>query len=43
MSGNPDEGALAGSVRPAPMPAGRGWLITRKDGVRLVQLAYAPG
>jgi S-DNA-T family DNA segregation ATPase FtsK/SpoIIIE len=43
MSGRPDEGALAGSVRPAPMPAGRGWLVTRKDGVRLVQVGYAPG
>ena len=43
MSGDPDEGSLVGSVRPAPMPPGRGRLVTRKEGVRLVQLAYLPG
>jgi S-DNA-T family DNA segregation ATPase FtsK/SpoIIIE len=40
MSGNKDEGALVGNVRPAPMPPGRGRLVTRREGVRLVQLAY---
>jgi S-DNA-T family DNA segregation ATPase FtsK/SpoIIIE len=39
MSGNRDEGALVGTVRPGPQPPGRGWLVTRKDGARLVQLA----
>jgi S-DNA-T family DNA segregation ATPase FtsK/SpoIIIE len=39
MSGDRDEGALVGAVRPGPLPAGRGWLVTRRDGPRLVQLA----
>jgi S-DNA-T family DNA segregation ATPase FtsK/SpoIIIE len=42
MSGDRDEGALVGSVRPSPMPAGRGRLVTRREGVRLVQLAHLP-
>ncbi|HEY0699868.1 MAG TPA: type VII secretion protein EccCb, partial [Micromonospora sp.] len=42
MSGDKDEGALVGNVRPAPMPPGRGRLVTRKEGVRLVQLAHLP-
>jgi DNA segregation ATPase FtsK/SpoIIIE, S-DNA-T family len=42
MSGPPDEGALIGSARPAPMPPGRGRLVTRREGVRLIQLAYQP-
>jgi DNA segregation ATPase FtsK/SpoIIIE, S-DNA-T family len=42
MSGDKDEGALIGNVRPALLPPGRGRLVTRKDGVRLVQLAYLP-
>jgi S-DNA-T family DNA segregation ATPase FtsK/SpoIIIE len=42
MSGSKEEGALLGNVRPAPMPPGRGWLVTRKEGVRLVQAAYLP-
>ncbi|MEW2476069.1 type VII secretion protein EccCa [Micromonospora gifhornensis] len=42
MSGSPDEGALVGPVRPGPLPAGRGRLFTRREGVRLVQLAYLP-
>ncbi|MGH3561745.1 MAG: type VII secretion protein EccCa, partial [Mycobacterium sp.] len=32
MSGNPDEGPLIGSVRPAPLPPGRGTLVTRSGG-----------
>jgi S-DNA-T family DNA segregation ATPase FtsK/SpoIIIE len=40
MSGASDEGALVGNVRPGPMPPGRGRLVTRKEGVRLVQLAH---
>jgi len=43
MSGDREEGALLGNVRPSPMPPGRGWLVTRKAGVRLVQLAHLPG
>lgn len=42
MSGDPGEGALVGSVRPGPLPPGRGRLVTRREGVRLVQLAYLP-
>ncbi|MFY1704766.1 type VII secretion protein EccCa [Micromonospora sp. WMMA1923] len=42
MSGSPDEGALVGSVRPGPLPPGRGRLVTRREGVRLVQLAHLP-
>jgi S-DNA-T family DNA segregation ATPase FtsK/SpoIIIE len=42
MSGDRDEGVLVGNVRPGPLPPGRGRLITRRDGVRLVQLAYLP-
>ena len=42
MAGNKDEGALVGNVRPLPQPPGRGWLVTRKEGVRLVQLAWQP-
>ncbi|MEV1286040.1 type VII secretion protein EccCa [Micromonospora sp. NPDC049679] len=42
MSGDTDEGALIGTVRPAPMPPGRGRLVTRKEGVRLIQLAHLP-
>ncbi|GAB2942991.1 type VII secretion protein EccC [Micromonospora polyrhachis] len=42
MSGNADEGALVGNVRPSPLPPGRGRLVTRKEGVRLIQLAHLP-
>ncbi|MFI7077053.1 type VII secretion protein EccCa [Micromonospora sp. NPDC049903] len=42
MSGSPEEGALVGAVRPGPLPPGRGRLSTRREGVRLVQLAYLP-
>ncbi|WP_422770044.1 type VII secretion protein EccCa [Plantactinospora sp. WMMC1484] len=40
MSGNPDEGAVLGHLRPSPQPAGRGTLIRRSDGVNLVQTAW---
>jgi S-DNA-T family DNA segregation ATPase FtsK/SpoIIIE len=39
MSGDRNEGPLVGPARPAPLPPGRGWLVTRKEGVRLIQLA----
>ncbi|WP_026212489.1 type VII secretion protein EccC [Longispora albida] len=41
LSGNREEGALLGTVRPGPQPPGRGWLVTRKDGSQLVQLTHA--
>ena len=42
MFGPSDEGALIGAVRPALLPPGRGRLLTRREGVRLVQLAHLP-
>lgn len=41
MSGSREEGPLVGGVRPGPLPAGRGRLVTRAGGVRLVQTAWA--
>jgi S-DNA-T family DNA segregation ATPase FtsK/SpoIIIE len=42
MSGRPDEGALLGSVRPAPLPPGRGVLVTRTGDEQLIQVAWSP-
>jgi S-DNA-T family DNA segregation ATPase FtsK/SpoIIIE len=42
MSGAPEEGALLGAVRPAALPPGRGRLVTRREGIRLIQLAHLP-
>jgi S-DNA-T family DNA segregation ATPase FtsK/SpoIIIE len=42
MSGDRDEGTLLGNVRPQLLPPGRGWLVTRREGARLVQLAHLP-
>ncbi|MCP2260208.1 DNA segregation ATPase FtsK/SpoIIIE, S-DNA-T family [Streptoalloteichus tenebrarius] len=42
MSGNKDEGNLIGNVKPSPMPPGRGTLVARKGGNRLVQIAHIP-
>ncbi|WP_430781281.1 type VII secretion protein EccCa [Actinoplanes sp. G11-F43] len=42
MSGSPEEGALIGNVKPLPLPPGRGRLITRREGTRLIQLAHQP-
>jgi S-DNA-T family DNA segregation ATPase FtsK/SpoIIIE len=42
MSGDKDEGALLGSVKPQHLPAGRGYLVTRRDGARLIQLGWLP-
>jgi S-DNA-T family DNA segregation ATPase FtsK/SpoIIIE len=39
MSGSRDEGPLLGGVRPAAQPAGRGYLVERRAGCRLVQTA----
>ncbi len=41
LSGDSDEGPLLGGVRPRRLPPGRGYLIHRRDGARLVQLGYA--
>jgi S-DNA-T family DNA segregation ATPase FtsK/SpoIIIE len=40
MAGDREEGVLLGNVRPSALPPGRGWLVTRRQGARLVQLAY---
>ncbi|HEX5202979.1 type VII secretion protein EccCa [Paractinoplanes rhizophilus] len=42
MSGPSDEGALIGAVKPTLMPPGRGRLLTRREGIRLIQLAHLP-
>ncbi|GAA4217833.1 type VII secretion protein EccCa [Actinocatenispora rupis] len=42
LSGPRDEGVLYGNRRPEPLPPGRGWLVRRRDGAQLVQLAYQP-
>ncbi|WP_445521161.1 type VII secretion protein EccCa [Streptomyces sp. NEAU-174] len=43
LSGDPAEGDLLGKTRPRRLPQGRGTLITRKGGARLVQLGWLPG
>ncbi|MEV4757076.1 type VII secretion protein EccCa [Micromonospora sp. NPDC049559] len=40
LSGNRDEGALFGNIRPSAQPPGRGTLVRRSDGVSLVQTAW---
>ncbi|MEU6176192.1 type VII secretion protein EccCa [Streptantibioticus parmotrematis] len=42
LSGDPSEGELLGPVRPRPMPAGRGFFVSRRRGVPLVQLGWLP-
>jgi S-DNA-T family DNA segregation ATPase FtsK/SpoIIIE len=42
MSGDREEGTVLGTVRPQAMPPGRGTLVNRRDGNRLVQLAFKP-
>jgi S-DNA-T family DNA segregation ATPase FtsK/SpoIIIE len=42
LSGSREEGALIGDVKPSPQPPGRGYLITRRSGAMLVQLAWTP-
>lgn len=42
MSASPDDGPLIGSVRPVPLPPGRGMLVTRAGGHQLVQVAWSP-
>jgi S-DNA-T family DNA segregation ATPase FtsK/SpoIIIE len=40
MSGNREEGALFGTLRPSPQPPGRGTLVRRRDGQQLIQTAW---
>jgi S-DNA-T family DNA segregation ATPase FtsK/SpoIIIE len=42
MSGPKEEGPLFGNIKPQALPPGRGWLITRRQGAKLVQLAWTP-
>ncbi|WP_446218858.1 type VII secretion protein EccCb [Micromonospora sp. IBHARD004] len=41
MSGNREEGAILGGLRPQPLPAGRGTLVRRRDDARVVQTAWS--
>ncbi|MGR6317677.1 type VII secretion protein EccCb [Micromonospora soli] len=41
MSGSRDEGPILGGLRPQPLPPGRGTLVRRTDGVRVVQTAWS--
>ncbi|MEV7172896.1 type VII secretion protein EccCa [Streptomyces sp. NPDC093224] len=43
LSGDPAEGDLVGTVRPRPMPPGRGYFVSRRRGTSLVQLGRMPG
>jgi S-DNA-T family DNA segregation ATPase FtsK/SpoIIIE len=40
LSGSPDEGPLIGNLKPVPLPAGRGRLVTRDRGTEMVQVAW---
>jgi S-DNA-T family DNA segregation ATPase FtsK/SpoIIIE len=42
LSGSPDEGYLLGEVMAARQPPGRGLLVGRRGGSRLIQTAYLP-
>ncbi|MDI5940344.1 type VII secretion protein EccCb, partial [Micromonospora sp. DH15] len=41
MSGDRGEGAILGSLRPRPLPPGRGVLVRRREGQQLIQTALA--
>nr|WP_233149784.1 type VII secretion protein EccCa [Kineosporia sp. A_224] len=41
MSGSKDEGVLLGTVKPSPQPPGRGLLVSRRHGTRLVQVGWS--
>ncbi|WP_405456808.1 type VII secretion protein EccCa [Streptomyces sp. NBC_00101] len=43
LSGDPNEGDIMGSVRPRPMPAGRGVFVSRRRGNPLVQTGLVGG
>jgi S-DNA-T family DNA segregation ATPase FtsK/SpoIIIE len=40
MSGNREEGALFGTLKPSPQPPGRGFLVRHTDQVQLIQTAW---
>ena len=40
LSGSPEEGPLIGNLRPLPAPPGRGRLLTRDQGLQVVQTAW---
>jgi S-DNA-T family DNA segregation ATPase FtsK/SpoIIIE len=42
MSGPREEGPIFGTLRPQILPPGRAWLVTRRHGAQLVQLAWSP-
>ncbi len=42
MSTPKEEGPLFGAVKPQVLPPGRAWLVTRREGARLVQLPWTP-
>lgn len=42
MSGDATDTPLIGAVRPGPLPPGRGTLVTRAGGQRLIQVAWDP-
>jgi DNA segregation ATPase FtsK/SpoIIIE, S-DNA-T family len=42
MSGSPDEGLTIGSVRPSPLPPGRGVLATRRGDPKMIQVGWTP-
>jgi S-DNA-T family DNA segregation ATPase FtsK/SpoIIIE len=41
MSGNREEGALIGNLKPSIQPPGRGTLVRRRDGIQLIQTAWS--
>ncbi|MFC4131441.1 type VII secretion protein EccCa [Hamadaea flava] len=40
MSGDKNEGPILGNVRASQLPPGRAWLVTRKEGARLIQASW---
>jgi S-DNA-T family DNA segregation ATPase FtsK/SpoIIIE len=42
LSGNPEEGALIGKVKPVPAPPGRVQVVSRDRGLFAAQIAFAP-
>ncbi|NUT20406.1 MAG: type VII secretion protein EccCa [Hamadaea sp.] len=40
MSGDKNDGPILANVRASHMPPGRAWLVTRKDGARLIQASW---
>jgi S-DNA-T family DNA segregation ATPase FtsK/SpoIIIE len=42
LSGNPEEGALIGKIKPVPAPPGRVQVVSRDRGIFAAQIAYAP-